>query len=150
MKSLELSELLNKWPTEVGIQPIASPLHSAVWSVAHNEEWIATNIISCIQVLPLGARVGGLTQEAAAHLGLPPGVPVAQGGADAFIGMLGLVRLRSRQQDSKICIMLPAPCERQPTFHGDVLSFKGQTALVSLCDEYQFDSVTLVVDCPTV
>jgi ribulokinase/ribulose-phosphate 3-epimerase len=42
------------------------------------------------EVLPLGAAVGGLTSAAAAHLGLPAGTPVAQGGADAFIGMLGL------------------------------------------------------------
>lgn len=34
--------------------------------------------------------VGGLTQEAAEHLGLAPGTPVAQGGVDAQIGMLGL------------------------------------------------------------
>lgn len=31
-----------------------------------------------------------MTAAAAAHLGLPAGVPVAQGGADAFVGMLGL------------------------------------------------------------
>ena len=37
-----------------------------------------------------GAMVGELTPAAAAHLGLPAGLPVAQGGADAFIGMLGL------------------------------------------------------------
>lgn len=42
------------------------------------------------QVLELGETVGGLTAAAAAHLGLPAGVPVAQGGADAFVGMLGL------------------------------------------------------------
>ena len=42
------------------------------------------------EVLPLGATIGGLTPEAAAHLGLPIGTPVAQGGADAFIGMIGL------------------------------------------------------------
>lgn len=42
-------------------------------------------------VLELGQRVGeGLTAEAAEHLGLPAGTPVCQGGADAFIGMLGL------------------------------------------------------------
>ncbi|KAL4523089.1 hypothetical protein Ndes2437B_g00232 [Nannochloris sp. 'desiccata'] len=42
------------------------------------------------QILPLGAVVGGLTASAAAHLGLPEGLPVAQGGADAFVGMIGL------------------------------------------------------------
>ncbi|RMZ53683.1 hypothetical protein APUTEX25_003217, partial [Auxenochlorella protothecoides] len=41
-------------------------------------------------VLPLAEVVGGLTQEAAEHLGLAPGTPVAQGGVDAQIGMLGL------------------------------------------------------------
>lgn len=41
-------------------------------------------------VLPLGAIVGRLTASAAAHIGLPVGTPVAQGGADAFIAMLGL------------------------------------------------------------
>jgi len=44
--------------------------------------------------LPPGAVVGGLTPEAAAHLGLPPNLPVIQGGADAFIGMIGLDVLR--------------------------------------------------------
>uniref|UniRef100_A0A7S3VPG9 glycerol kinase n=1 Tax=Dunaliella tertiolecta TaxID=3047 RepID=A0A7S3VPG9_DUNTE len=42
------------------------------------------------KVLALGEIVGGLTAEAAAHLGLVPGTPVAQGGADSFIGMIGL------------------------------------------------------------
>lgn len=42
------------------------------------------------EVVPLGSVVGGLTAEAAAHVGLPQGLPVAQGGADAFIGMIGL------------------------------------------------------------
>jgi len=39
----------------------------------------------------LGETIGGLTAKAAAHLGLNPGLPVAQGGADAFIAMVGLV-----------------------------------------------------------
>ena len=42
------------------------------------------------ELLELGAPVGGLTQAAALALGLPVGTLVAQGGADAFIGMLGL------------------------------------------------------------
>jgi ribulokinase len=41
-------------------------------------------------VLRLGEVIGPLTQEAAAHLGLPAGIPVAQGGADAMIAMIGL------------------------------------------------------------
>jgi len=40
--------------------------------------------------LPMGAQVGTLTQEAATHLGLPVGLSVTQGGADAFVGMIGL------------------------------------------------------------
>lgn len=43
------------------------------------------------RVARLGERIGaGLTARAAAHLGLPEGLPVAQGGADAFIGCIGL------------------------------------------------------------
>lgn len=41
-------------------------------------------------VVPLGEIIGGLTGRAAEHLGLPKGLPVAQGGADAFIAMIGL------------------------------------------------------------
>ncbi len=42
------------------------------------------------EVLPLGEIIGGLTKRAADHLSLPEGLPVAQGGADAFIAMIGL------------------------------------------------------------
>jgi ribulokinase len=42
------------------------------------------------EVLPLGTVFGGLAEEAADHLGLPRDLPVAQGGSDAFIGMIGL------------------------------------------------------------
>ncbi len=41
------------------------------------------------EVLRVGEVVGPLSQEAAAALGLPMGIPVAASGADAFIGMLG-------------------------------------------------------------
>lgn len=42
------------------------------------------------EVAPLGQVIGGLTAAAAEHVGLPQGLPVAQGGADAFIAMIGL------------------------------------------------------------
>jgi ribulose-phosphate 3-epimerase len=40
--------------------------------------------------IPMGHKVGTLTTSAAKHLGLPEGLPVTQGGADAFVGMVGL------------------------------------------------------------
>lgn len=42
------------------------------------------------RVVAPGEPVATLTEAAAAHLGLPRDVVVAQGGADAFIGMIGL------------------------------------------------------------
>eukprot|EP00953_Heterococcus_sp_UTEX-ZZ885_P012513 7180-Heterococcus_DN1.PRE.1 len=42
------------------------------------------------KIVKLGETVGGLTQSAADYLGLPVGMTVAQGGADAFIGIIGL------------------------------------------------------------
>jgi len=47
--------------------------------------------------LPMGSLVGRLTQEAADHLGLLPDTPVAQGGPDAFVGMVGLGCIHSQQ-----------------------------------------------------
>ncbi len=41
-------------------------------------------------VLRLGEVIGELTPRAAEHLDLPAGTTVAQGGSDAFIGMIGL------------------------------------------------------------
>ena len=41
-------------------------------------------------VLRLGEEIGGLNSNASLHLDLPEGLPVLQGGADAFIGMIGL------------------------------------------------------------
>jgi ribulose kinase len=49
------------------------------------------------EVLKLGEIVGGLTPEVAENLGLPVGLPVAQGGADAFIGMVGLGAIKPGQ-----------------------------------------------------
>ncbi|MEW5865754.1 MAG: FGGY-family carbohydrate kinase [Bacillota bacterium] len=45
-------------------------------------------------VLPIGALAGELTSRAAGELGLKSGIPVAEGGIDAHIGMIGLDGLR--------------------------------------------------------
>jgi FGGY-family pentulose kinase len=42
------------------------------------------------RVLDMGEVVGPLLPEVADELGLQPGIPVAQGGADAFVAMIGL------------------------------------------------------------
>jgi ribulose kinase len=42
------------------------------------------------EVIAPGAVIGPLTSAAAQHLGLKADIPVVQGGADAFIGMIGL------------------------------------------------------------
>ncbi len=42
------------------------------------------------QIVPLGQGGASLGHSAADHLGLKPGTPVAQGGIDAYLGMIGL------------------------------------------------------------
>jgi FGGY-family pentulose kinase len=42
------------------------------------------------QVVPLGKGEASLSAVAARQLGLRPGIPVAQGGIDAYLGMLGM------------------------------------------------------------
>lgn len=42
------------------------------------------------EILDMGSVIGGLTPVAAANCGLLEGTPVIQGGADAFVGMVGL------------------------------------------------------------
>lgn len=42
------------------------------------------------RILDMGQVVGALLPEVAAELGLPVGIPVAEGGADAYVAMLGL------------------------------------------------------------
>jgi FGGY-family pentulose kinase len=46
------------------------------------------------RVLDMGRIAGALLPEAAEELGLPAGIPVAVGGADAFVAMIGLNVLR--------------------------------------------------------
>lgn len=47
------------------------------------------------KVVPLGQRIGSLTREAAEAMGLPPGIPIGEGGIDAHVGLLGLNALES-------------------------------------------------------
>jgi ribulose-phosphate 3-epimerase len=47
--------------------------------------------------LPPGSKIGMTTPEATDHLGLEDPVPVVQGGADAFVGMVGLGCIRPGQ-----------------------------------------------------
>ncbi len=42
------------------------------------------------RVASLGERIGGLDRKASVELGLPEGIPVAEGGVDAHVGLLGL------------------------------------------------------------
>ncbi len=49
------------------------------------------------KVLKIGEVTGGLRKEVADETGLPEGIPVAQGGADAFIAVIGLNALKPGQ-----------------------------------------------------
>jgi FGGY-family pentulose kinase len=46
------------------------------------------------EVLAIGERAGELTKAAADALGLPAGIPVAEGGIDAYLGMLGMATVK--------------------------------------------------------
>ncbi|UCH33049.1 MAG: hypothetical protein JSV65_10640 [Armatimonadota bacterium] len=45
-------------------------------------------------VLAVGERAGELSKTAAEELGLPAGIPVAEGGIDAYMGMLGMATVK--------------------------------------------------------
>ena len=49
------------------------------------------------QVLDMGEVAGELRKEAAEELGLPAGIPVAEGGGDAFVALVGLNVLEPRK-----------------------------------------------------
>lgn len=53
------------------------------------------------KVIPMGNIAGELNEKAAEKLGLNPGIPVAEGGADAFVGMIGLNAVRP----GKVCLI---------------------------------------------
>ena len=57
----------------------------------------------------MGVRAGTLKKEAAVDLGCRKGFPVGEGGADAFVGMIGLdvvsPKNRYDHQDRRTCIL---------------------------------------------
>lgn len=67
-------------------------LPSGGWPIEFYEQIGLGDIFTKLpkDVLPIGAEVGKLSRDAALQLGLPAGIPVAMGGGDAFIALLGL------------------------------------------------------------
>ncbi len=74
---------------------------TAKWNYASVDGGWPTDLLSVLNfrelaqkwpdtVLPMGAQAGELSSTAAQQLGLCPGIPVAQGGIDAYAAMLGL------------------------------------------------------------
>ena len=54
------------------------------------------------RIVPLGKGGARLSEQAARDLGLPVGIPVAQGGIDAYLGMLGL----GATQDGDVAVIV--------------------------------------------
>jgi sugar (pentulose or hexulose) kinase/phosphoglycerate dehydrogenase-like enzyme/ribulose-5-phosphate 4-epimerase/fuculose-1-phosphate aldolase/putative sterol carrier protein len=75
-------------PTQAG-ETCLFDLHSCSWSSdLIRSLGLPEHVFPPIH--PPGTRLGGLTQAAAEALGLVPGIPVAVGGADTQLGLLGL------------------------------------------------------------
>lgn len=72
-----------RWHHQSGHGGVPRSLLQAVGLRELEEKWPQT-------LLAPGTPIGPLVPEAAAHLGLRPGTLVVQGGADAFIGVIGL------------------------------------------------------------
>lgn len=102
-------------------------------------------------IVPLGRGTGRLTPEAARALGLRPGTPVAQGGIDAYLGMLGLGATQSGDlamiMGSSTCHLAMAPkpllgsgmlgCYPDAVVEGLYTLEGGQTATGSIMDWYR-------------
>ncbi len=103
------------------------------------------------RIVPLGAGEAGLSPRAAGELGLAPGIPVAQGGIDAYLGMLGL----GATQDGDVAVVVgsstchlaqskagvlgsgAAGCYPDATVPGLYTLEAGQTATGSILDWYR-------------
>jgi FGGY-family pentulose kinase len=103
------------------------------------------------QIVPLGKGEARLSGRAAADLGLPAGIPVAQGGIDAYLGMLGLGATRGGDVavivGSSTCHLAQsregvfgsgaAGCYPDATVEGLYTLEAGQTATGSILDWYR-------------
>jgi FGGY-family pentulose kinase len=102
-------------------------------------------------IIPLGQGRARLVQAAAEALGLPTGIPVAQGGIDAYLGMLGL----GATKDGDVAVIVgsstchlaqsragvfgsgAAGCYPDATVEGLYTLEAGQTATGSILDWYR-------------
>ncbi len=119
-------------------------LHEAVGLGDLREKWPET-------IVPLGKGDARLSESAAADLGLAAGIPVAQGGIDAYLGMLGL----GATQDGDVAAIVgsstchlamsrdgifgsgAAGCYPDATVEGLYTLEAGQTATGSILDWYR-------------
>jgi FGGY-family pentulose kinase len=103
------------------------------------------------RIVPLGKGEGRLNDAAARDLGLPAGTPVAQGGIDAYLGMLGL----GATNDGDVAVIVgsstchlaqsrdgvfgsgAAGCYPDATVEGLYTIEAGQTATGSILDWYR-------------
>jgi len=103
------------------------------------------------RIVALGQGEATLSRVAAAELGLPAGIPVAQGGIDAYLGMLGL----GATQDGDVAVIVgsstchlaqsregvfgsgAAGCYPDATVEGLYTLEAGQTATGSILDWYR-------------
>jgi FGGY-family pentulose kinase len=103
------------------------------------------------RVVPLGKGDGKLSAKAASRLGLRPGTPVAQGGIDAYLGMLGMGAVGAGDLaiilGSSTCHLAMAPgelfgsgmlgCYPDAVAEGFYILEGGQTATGSILHWYQ-------------
>jgi FGGY-family pentulose kinase len=103
------------------------------------------------EIVPLGKGEGRLHERAARDLGVPAGIPVAQGGIDAYLGMLGL----GATNDGDVAVIVgsstchlaqsrggvfgsgAAGCYPDATVEGLYTLEAGQTATGSILDWYR-------------